>query len=145
VHGAIDPPSSVGSEPNVPVETALGLQIVAGQVVALGVVVLAGALRSWAAAQALGAGAAVCVVATGLAWLVTAEWRRQRAATVMARTALATLVKYAATVGGFAVVFTRLEAGLPLVLLGWIAAWSAYIWVPLLRGGARGGPADRSG
>lgn len=123
----------------------MGLQIVAGQVVTLGVLVLAGLLHSGAAARALGAGAAVCVVATALAWLVTAEWRRQRAGAVMARTALATLVKYAATIGGFAVVFSRLDAALPLVLLGWVAAWSAYIWVPLLRGSAGPGPADRNG
>jgi F0F1-type ATP synthase assembly protein I len=110
----------------------LALLIVAGQAAVLAALAAFGFAWSASVSISLAAGAAACLVPSGLACLVAAEWRRQRPSTVMLRMALGTLVKYAATVGVFAVVFTRLEVALPLVLAGWLTTWSAYVWVPLL-------------
>lgn len=115
------------------------LRIVASQaavVLALGLATLLlaaiDAPDTWAdSAVSLSAGAGVSALANGLLYCVVAPWRRQRAAEVMARTAIGTAVKFAATVLGFAVVLSRWDVFFPLVLAGWLLSWSCYIWVPL--------------
>lgn len=92
------------------------------------------------ACAALTAGAAVSVTANVLMVAVVAPWRRQRAGEVMARTAFATIVKFAATVLGFAVVLSRWDLFFPLVLMGWLVCWSCYIWVPLIDSRRTGTP-----